>query len=503
MDVIKRKQHFIVKVENEKENVTTTTFSNFFFTKKSVYDKQLYRYVETNDKLYIGRVKIIKTFSFPISMFNNFKKFILKNINKPYINIVEHNKIPSTVVEYDLVEHFKPYEYQKEIAKNIVETTSPTSVIVLQTGKGKGLTALYTLSLFNKKAIFILQARYVNKWIEEIIEKTTIDRDEILLIRGSVSLSSLLKNEEYHTTTHKIVIITMKTMMDYIISFEEQTVTNKFKYDVTPFNFLEIVKIDTILIDEVHEMFNGVMKSLMYLNPNKFIGLTGTLYSIDSLKNLFQKIIFPEKDRYNTLEYDAYVSMFTLFYNIENVEKVRYEQNDMYNHIKFEQSVMKNKSMYNNYLTLIYTALSKFYLTRKSGGEKALMYVSSVEYAGKLTEELSAKTGLIVSQFTQGVDDSVLKNSDIIVTTVIKAAANFDIKNLITTIMTTSLKNPVTNEQIRGRLRNLVSKLGKKMIFCNIVSNSIQKQVEFHNYNKHFFINKVKEYTEINYKKEI
>ena len=150
-----------------------------------------------------------------------------------------------------------------------------------------------------------------------------------------------------------------------------------------------------------------------------------------------------------------------------------------YSHIAFEQSILKRDFLTRGYMRIIKDVLQTYYIDKCEEGDKCLIFVSTVQLATLLTEELqkSYSSEYMVARYCEDDPYENLLESDIIVSTNLSAGTGVDIPNLRVAIQTVSISSQVMNLQSLGRLRKLP---GKDVRFCYIYSGNIAKQVEYH-----------------------
>lgn len=96
------------------------------------------------------------------------------------------------------------------------------------------------------------------------------------------------------------------------------------------------------MIDEVHQEFFSVYKACLYFNVELILGMSATLTSEDPNKERYYTVLFPHSVRLSNLGHDKYIDLHEIRYSIDNPRRIRCVNNMGYNHILFEQSIMRH-----------------------------------------------------------------------------------------------------------------------------------------------------------------
>ncbi len=343
----------------------------------------------------------------------------------------------------------------------------------------------------NRVGILVLP-KYIEKWIGDLKELTNATDDDILIISGGDSLRKLLDMKDNDEVIPNYIIFSNRTFSNYVKEYESLVIESLFTYSVKPMDVCEYLNIGTIIVDEVHQEFYSVFKNLLYLDPEYFIGLSATLITQDKRLNKMYDILFPKESRLSFLAYDMYINVYSISYTMSRMTGIRYDTNRGYNHIMFEQSLIRNSILLESYIKMIKYYTDKEYISRKKDGQKLIIFAATIEFCTILTNEFKYfYPKLDVRRY---IGDDPYENAidaDIRITTIKSAGTALDIPNLITTIMTTSIGSEQANLQALGRLRKID---GVDVRFIYLWCENIRPQVKYHYAKMEVFKNKVKNY---------
>lgn len=404
-------------------------------------------------------------------------KDLLFTLNDRYIKyeITEIEVTQGRDIEISLNEGWTPRPIQVPIIEYFLTNDFYNKFLPLETGGGKTFSAIATVVKMRKRALLVLKGAFIEKWISDIQQITDTKPEEIMLIQGTPSLHKYIKlvlsgKDEYI----KFVIISNRTYVNYINSYNE----DNSSFLVSPDELCETLGTGVKIIDEVHLDFFATYKIELYTNCPKTIALSATLLDKDAFITRMYNTVYPPDTRYIPEVPKRYINTVALDYEIERGVHYNCSLDGMYSHHEFEKSVLRNKQFKEDYFNMINVILKKEYLEGKENGEKALIFVISIDMATKLTEYITkiipeVKVGryIAVDDYTEMLD------LDIIISTPQNLGTGIDIPNLKLTIQTVNVDSVKTNLQSFGRLRD---RNGKPTKFYYLYCPQIIKHKLFH-----------------------
>ena len=455
-------------LSNVKEKLTTYTW---------VYNRVYRRKVKNKDKeffSYDGRQKLLR---FPKGVLRD-TLITLGNygITKDNINITDYSKdIRGLPLGLEFTPDMTLYDYQAKYVEAILENakTSFSSLVELHTGGGKTAISVYTLCKMNMRVAVLVSPRFLDKWIEDFKKLTDIEDEDICVIKGGGHIRRLMYNPD---PEYKVYIFSTRTCQ---LFFKEYETPGEYNYPIYPDKLMNHLGVGVLLNDEAHLEFHAVMKTLTYFNVAHLIGLSATMTSKDPKMLYMHRLVYPDSSRIaNIVKMEEYITLYPIAYNIGSMQHIKWSQSQGYNHVLFEQSIMKNSVLLRDYINMIIHYVNEGYIGRRAEGDRMLIYCASIAFATVLANKLAeVYPELDVRRYTQDDPYVNIMDADISVTSLGKASTGYDIQNLITVLMTNSVDSPATNRQAFGRLRNLK---GKEMRFYYTYCKQIGKQVQYH-----------------------
>ncbi len=499
--IIKTNQGFIVRPSGE-DIFDLLPKLKFFLKKFTTYrlivdKKNRTKKLEVDRTFYLQDLRNSRLY-FIDTVYKQFKGYFKREITE---ELIREDYDVRELGNVDINPKYLPREYQKKYIEIITKTKLPRILVDLQTGKGKSFIATYSAVKRGKVFGFLLLPRYIDKWIKDITEYTTLREDEIYVVRGSGSLNALAYLIEEELSKYKVFIFSLTTMREYLSNYLD--INEEFRYELEPSELLPFLGIETLISDEIHQEFHNVFNLTLLLDPKFLLGLSATLLPRDNREKEIQESFFPEDYRVsNIIKYDRYIDVVAVEYNLVNPNRYkRVETSRGYSHTKFEQTLMKYKLTLKSYFELIYALLMRYYVKPKKEGDKALIFVTTVELAKKLRDYLRSKLpDLKIEKYTSEDPYDILFNSDVIISTLGSAGTGVDIPNLRVVIQTVLIKSAKTNIQALGRLRKLND---RNVTFIYIFSPDIRKHLEYNRERIDVFRDRVRSLKFVRYHKLI
>lgn len=353
-------------------------------------------------------------------------------------------------------------------------------LITAQTGFGKGLVSIRAILNLGMRTAIVVKPGYMSKWEEELDELLDLKKKDIMVIRGSDALGTMLEMAVEGSLEAKILLISNKTLQLYLKSYDVHTGFDE-QYCVTPEEMYKTLGVGVRLIDEVHQDFHLNFKQNCYAHIPLTLSLSATLEADKELLNRMYRLLWPIGTRGPEVPYKKYIAATCLWYRIEKVDRIRYKDaKKNYSHIEFENSIMRNKQMLDNYLKIPELVIRSRFIPLREDGQKMLIFCSTIAMCTLMTEYI----GKTFPQFTVaryvGEDEwEALHTNDIVISTIQSAGTAVDIKNLRFTLMTVALSNKQTNLQVLGRLRELKGFKDNTPEFMFLSCQNIGKHAEY------------------------
>lgn len=449
-------------------------------------------------------------FRFHINTYEDWIKLLeMRNIYPHNYKVIDIPYFEVAKVDMPMKKGWVPRDYQAPAIDYLVADNDPKTdnkFIGMQTGRGKGLISITALSRIGERTIIIVRPGFIEKWVEELVEKLDIDIKDIMVVQGGKQLqnfTSMCVDDELDNT--KIIIISNKTYQNWLKAYESfgEGGCEELGYSFPPDELFEKSKAGIRLIDEVHLDFHLNFKADLYTHTHKCISLSATLDTYDPFTKSMYIISYPPRSRGKEIAFVKYIDTYAVSYFADEDRKIattEYGQTT-YSHNAFEKSVMRNKEFYNNYALMIKSILDIGYIKRRKPGQKAIVFASTILMCSKLTEYLQkAYPDLVVKRFCEDDPESNLHDSDIRVTNMIKAGTGHDIKNLITTVLTIAMDSLQSNLQCFGRLREIS---GVDTEFYFLTCQTLDKHKRYHGNKIELLKPKSKSFTEIQYPKRV
>ena len=501
--------HFVVQVLDRMLYAPIATFVDDLTSYKFEWNRKYRRLVRVKDKAYCVVYEEDGIFRYPLPILKQLLSLVGYNYKVAFEQIEIHNHIPDDIgdpfndgVEYD--SYKIPRDYQVEYINELTKNKRDVRFVDLQTGRGKGLIAIYSLMKLGKKFAIILLPKYIEKWIRELEELTTLTSFRICVLQGADSFISVMSDPQYYRDNYDVFIFSMRSLMLYIDEFENTRPVgwDLLKYPISPDQLLKSLGVGIVLSDEAHQEFHALYRAMMFLTPEKLIGLSATLDSHDKKMKYLYEMLFPTNSRIsNIIGYNKYIDVIAAAYYIKDGKKIPCIKAQGYSHILFEQYCLKNTRLLKQQDEMYLYYAKTYYGKRRKPGQKLLVFCSTVDMCKHLAKVFAKEyPKLKVGTYVQEDAYDELMSSDITVSTIISSGTAVDIPNLITVLQTISIGSLQANIQAMGRLRKLE---GTELYYVYTYCKSIPKQWELNNKRESSIGDKAKSYTYVKYNKEL
>lgn len=446
--------------------------------------KERGRWISKPDKLYGFRNKDRTEFRIHINALDEFKNFLKINWITPNLyKVVYRDPPPFYSVDFKVRSEWSPRKDQVPAIDYILDfnNTSRIKNLALYTGAGKGFISMASISKLKSRTLVMVKPMYIEKWYNELMTILDLTMEDVMVVKGGENLQGLIELGKNNLLNSKIIILSNRTYQNYIKAYETDEASPEFlSYGCHPDDFYDVIKVSTLLIDEVHQDFHANFKTFLYCNASLSISLSATLISYDKFLMKMYSIAFPPQSRYKGEVMEKYIKMFPVSYRFKEPNKIRVKEfgSDNYSHIAFEKSIMYRPWVLDGYLKLISFIVDTSYIKEYLPKDKCVIFASSVKFCTILTEYLKKKyPDKVVKRY---VEDDPLDNiltCDIGVTTIISGGTALDIPDLRVTINTINIDSAASNIQTRGRLRKLKDRDVKYFYtYCE----QIPKHKEYH-----------------------
>lgn len=426
-----------------------------------------------------------KEFRFHINCLREF----LEHLNLNFVRAEQIQRIEAPLglprkVTLPVKPEWQDREHQvPAIAYGLEDTNTRSKFIDLQTGKGKSYIALRIMSERGVLPVIIVKPMYIDKWILDIRKTYDIAIEDLMVVKGSEALQTLLVLAQADQLTCKMILVSNKTIQNWIKLYEKfGRESLDLGYACTPDEFFAMLQSGFRLIDEVHQDFHLNFKIDLYSHVERSLSLSATLLGDDDFVNRMYELAYPLGERYQGGVYDKYANAESIIFSAERPQNLRWIDpgSKNYSHHVLEKSIMRQPQVLQNYFRLVKYVVDNIWLNKDYVvGEKAIVFVASIAMATALTDYLRKMyPGKDVRRYVEDDPYENLMEPDLRVSTLLSAGTAVDIDNLTACLMTTALSSSQGNVQGFGRLRKLKS--GKTPTFAYFVCQDIPKHVEYH-----------------------
>lgn len=338
------------------------------------------------------------------------------------------------------------------------------------------LIGYHSMVRMKQKFCVLVKPTFLDKWVDDVRKYSDITEEQIYVIRGRESLLKLFDMKREEVRKIDVFVTSMRTITNYhYLCFTENF------YKVRPENFMEYTGITNVLNDESHKEFEALFKVIMWMNPYKLLGLSATMDSNKPGENDFYNLLYPTKDRLNSMfGLNKYLTLMFVNYKLAKGINLPHKTFKGYNHIMYEQAIMKNINVLTDYIEMILDMVAKYYIDYQEEQKyefknpKCLLFFSTVDMCMIMTKKIKeVYKHLKVQKYTAEDKYEDMMQSDIIISTPASLSTGIDVPNLITAIQTVSIGDQQLNIQAAGRLREIK---GKDVLYVCLQTDSIQKQ---------------------------
>ena len=355
----------------------------------------------------------------------------------------------------------------------------------LDTGAGKTFCMISAIAVLNLKAIIITHKTNLKKqWIDEFLSKSDISEDAIMDIDGSADIEAIMCGEK----SADIYMVNHQTITSYARNNSWEKVHLFFKK----------IAVGIKVVDEAHKYFQNSLMLDFFSDVKMSYYLTATFTRSDPKEiRIFQK---------------AYSSLYRYGEETINYEEVRkyivlcvvmYRSHPDFSVVK---KIVNGAYGFNSYRYIDYTLKQDTQHTMMKVIKKIIDRVENIEgkilitspkiesvelIAKELKYETDKSIGVVCSKYTNEENKDVIKNADIISSTIKGLGEGDDIKGLRILINTEPIGSKALVDQLRGRLREYSKEEDTYMFY--LIDTSIGYTYEMFKRVKSVFDKKCKE----------
>lgn len=432
-------------------------FDNIYYTNIEVGF-----YIE-NDILYIPRGINLTILQ---NMFGVMPSIVYNTVKQSGLNNVMMKAEPRGKIQNEAIDFL--------LSRNRFESNMRKSQfgLNLDTGDGKTYTMINAIVQSKSNAIIIVhKSRLKTQWKEEFIKMSTIDENDIIDISGTSQMNSI-KNKEIKGS---IYIINHQTIEAY---------ARKYGWDTVK-DFFNIINVGIKVFDEAHKFFRDILMIDFFSNTPKTYYLTATFGRADVkeygiYKRAFTNVVRFGEETYNYEEKRKHINMVVIYFNSHPDSLVSVSTGYGFSNYKYIDYALKNDENH-TILKVLDRILEQ---TSNLQGKRLITSpkIDSVDFiANYIESNYDKEVGCIYSKNTREENDDIIKNKDIISSTIKSTGEGDNIKGLRILINLDPIGSRNTADQLRGRLREY-SKTDDTFLFypvdlgfpeCNILFKRI------------------------------
>lgn len=497
--IILNNLNFCLRINDTKLMPLIEFITNKMVTYTFTFNKYIKRMIRTVDSSYYNYDTKKNLYRFPIKVVKHTMAALGQyGLKKEDIEIINNCNTDSEVVTFNINPKYTPRDYQIDYVNAVIKNLDKKIFLIdAATGSGKGLISSMIISKLKMRVAAILLPKFINKWILDAKEYLGVTDEDIYVVQGSESLINLMLEKDID---YKIIIFSVTTLTYYLSDYE----IDKYDYPVSPDMLMEHLKIGVIFNDETHLCFAALTHCLNYFNAKYFIGATATFDSNQKdIKRMYNLIIPSENRVSNLIQVEPHVNTKAVMYKLQFTKGIRYKRSRGYNHILYEQSILRNSVFRENYFLMVEHYFREMYLDKRQDKEndKVAIFFSSIDMCNTFTNWLKNRYPTEnIYRYVGGDDYQTMLKSNIIISNNGMLGTAVDIPNLIAVIQTISTSSLQVNIQNFGRLRKLKD---RDTWYCYLFTRDIPRQYAMHNDRYYAIKDKIKEFYLEMYKNEI
>lgn len=341
--------------------------------------------------------------------------------------------------------------------------------------------AMFLAEFFGKRFAVITKGGYEGRWVPAFYEYLELTPDEVRSCCGAKAIANLIKEAKKHGIDQvKAIFISTGGFRDYIKKYEDGHYDGTHCEDVPPEKLLDFLEVGFRITDEAHQDIHLNFLVDLYTNMKRTLYLTGTLYPTVEFMRRIYEMYLPLEIR-KTTKFKVYAEAVEVFYYLNDPDSAKYtDSQGSYNHIIFEQWLMKDEKRLKNWLDAYYDYVVATWASNRVEETKIITFAATIELNGKMAEYFKKRMpDMRVVQYKAGDPYDYLIDNDMIFATLGKAGTAVDIPDLEQVNMTHAVDAPNTFVQAFGRLRELKKYPKLTPSFHWFTCGNIDKQREY------------------------
>lgn len=477
-----------------------------FYFKISKFTENIYRtlihrlnrastqmgYIRRGRDTAFGVVKVYNVYCKPdqeiryhISLLDTVRSYLREySIDPSRYKVDKHPPTPAKDIDVPVKSGWTPRDYQVPVIDYITQDGA-LKFVGLGTGLGKTSVSLMAISKIGLRTLILIKPTYLEKWYFDVTNVLDVPSERINVIKGGTALQSLIELNKISQDDSDFIIMSISTFHNYMSTYEKYgKEIRELGYGCLPEDFFELCKIGVVLIDEIHQLFHQQSTAMLYMNCEKVIALSATLFSKDKYQEEKYSLVIPKEIRYKETLNEKYIYVTAISYSFHHPDKIRCTEfnSNMYSHSAYEKSIMRNPTVLNNYLNMIADQVYNGYIKRYQKGDKCLVFAGTVKMCILIRDRLREKyPDFSIEKYTQEDPYENAIEPDIRVSTSLSISTGIDIPGLTTTIMTNRIESIQSSRQAIGRLRKINN---RDVHYYYLYCEQMDKHVRVHNNSK-------------------
>lgn len=473
-------------------NFKVTNYDHGFYALLKEYCKPLVqmemvpsrggRFKPVPKKVFAASPASRKELRFCISKYQDFMAwFGARGWDEKRFNIVRHELYTPAKLVSEFFPHWIPRDYQIPVIDFCAEENKPIRVVVVQTGKGKGLISAKAVEKLQNRTIVIVPAMYLEKWYDELKTMFVDVEKRMLMVRGIKHLFGLVGMAKDGTLDHDFILVSSTSMQMYLTEWEKDPAYVEEK-SCAPEEFYKTLLVGTKIIDEFHHGIHLNIKMDLYTHIPKSLHLSATIKASNPFINRMTDMAYPVADRYKGLAYDKYIGVVALEYRLSCTRALRWtNRRGQYSQTTFEACLLRANKISKAYTKMIVELVKDTYLDIRERGQTCIVFAGRTEMCEHLTRALrAAYPNESIGRYVEDDPYTNLMENDIVVSTILSAGTAIDKPGLVTVLMSIAVDSIQANEQTMGRLRRLKNWPDTTPMFYYLVCANIDQHLKYH-----------------------
>jgi len=392
------------------------------------------------------------------------------------VNYIYHDPISPRYISNKMQDHWVDRPEHIPALEHFANTEKSMLACEMQTGKGKTYLAIKA-SILRKKPFMVCCTGLIQQWVENILDKTDIKKEEIYVLQESDSVVNLCNMINDSKTLPKVIVASIPTLRSYILA-ESEPYKSLMLYE----DMMDSLGIGTLIHDEFHLDFKANVIIDVFSNVEMNYYLSATPRRSDRLEKRMFNLIYPSEIFGGKNNYDKYVDITLYSYKLATGKPVKYFTSYYgYLHSKYEEILIRDKGLLNQFSVILERILyPSFFSVYEPGQARCVIYASSKQMCRVIRDLLCIKyDNFTIKTYLTGEKSSNLE-ADVIIGTSKGIGVGKDVPKLAVVLNTISFSADSRLEQMVGRLRKIP---GIECKYFDMYNETIPDQVR-HTYSK-------------------